>query len=236
MKLAIMQPYFFPYIGYFQLIQSTDYFVFFDTPQYEKRGWMNRNRIINPKGGFTYITVPTVKVPQNTPLTEIRIDETQDWRGRIIGQLDVYKKRAPFYSEVMGLVQSVLEEQSDKGLSALNIISVEKTCKFLDVPFPYDVFSKMKLPVPEDCAPDEWALNITKAMGYDVYINAPGGESFFDRSKYIQYDIELKFIQPKLTPYVQKIGRFESGMSILDVMMFNSKEKIREMLREYELV
>lgn len=235
MKLAIMQPYFFPYIGYFQLIQSVDHFVFFDTPQYEKRGWMNRNRIINPKEGFTYITVPTEKAPQNTPLNKIRIDDTQDWRERIEGQLNVYKKRATFYSEVMELVESVLK-QPEESLFALNIYSIQKTCEFLELPFSPDIFSKMNLFVRDECEPDEWALNITKAMGYDVYVNAPGGASFFDRGKYTQAGIELRFIQPKLTPYVQKIGRFESGLSILDVMMFNPKDKVREMLQEYELV
>jgi hypothetical protein len=234
MKLAIMQPYFFPYIGYFQLIQSTDHFIFFDIPQYERHGWMNRNRIINVKDGSSYIIVPTVKVPQQTPLTEIRIDETQDWRKRIVNQLDIYKKRAPYYNDVMTLVQSVIEQPADS-LVELNVLSIKKTCEYIEMPFKYEIFSHMELDIPSECEPDEWALMITKALGFNTYINAPGGMSFFDRNKYLSAGISLKFIQPNLTPYVQKIGRFESGLSIIDVMMFNSKNRLREMLYEYEL-
>ena len=235
MKLAVMQPYFFPYIGYFQLIQSTDFFVFFDTPQYERRGWMNRNRIINISEGSTYIAVPTVKAPQNTSLCDIQIDQSQDWKRRIAGQMDVYKKRAPYYNEIMKLLLSAFETSGNK-LVDLNIQSIKSVCEYLELPFKYKVFSAMSLDIPENCAPDEWALQITKAMQYQTYINAPGGISFFNRAKYQAENIDLKFIQPKLKSYIQRIGRFESGLSILDVMMFNSKKTIQEMLCDYELV
>ncbi len=227
-----MQPYFFPYIGHFQLIHATDRYIFFDTPQYERRGWMNRNRIINLNEGSTYITVPVIKAPQQTALTDIVINNDSDWKGKILLQLEIYKKRAPHYDKVVDFVRSVLDK-ADTSLVDLNVASIVDSCQYIGLDINWDIFSKMDLNVPDDCAPDEWALEITKALQADEYINAPGGASFFDRTKYEAAGIKLQFIQPEITPYVQRIGRFEPGLSIIDVMMYNSPEEIREMLTHY---
>lgn len=235
MKLGIMQPYFFPYLGYFQLIDSVDYFVFFDTPQYERRGWMNRNRILNPQGDFTYITVPIVKAPQSTAINKIHVDETQQWRDKILSQLQIYKKRANYYEQVIALIKQVFVMPYEN-IAELNIHSIISVCEYLNIPFEYDVFSKMNLNIPEICEPDEWALHITEELHYDEYINAPGGQTFFNKNKYTEKNIQLHFIEPELSPYVQKIGHFVPGLSIIDVMMFNSPEKIVQMLKEYTIV
>lgn len=234
MKLGIMQPYFFPYLGYFQLIDSVKHFIFFDTPQYERRGWMNRNRILNPQGDFTYITVPTVKAPQSTAINEIGIDESQKWKEKILAQLAVYKKRANYYVNTVGVVEKVLFSEY-ANIAELNINSIKTVCEYLEVPFEYEVYSQMQLSIPPIQAPDEWALQITKALKYDEYVNAPGGETFFDKGKYDKDGVSLYFIQPELSPYVQKIGHFVPGLSIIDVMMYNSPEQIRKMIKEYTL-
>jgi hypothetical protein len=93
----------------------------------------------------------------------------------------------------------------------------------------------MGLDISPDCKGDEWALYITKALGFTEYVNAPGGMEFYERDKYRNHGITLQFIQPQLTPYEQKIGRFEPGLSIIDVMMFNSVDAIQKMLGEYTL-
>ena len=232
MKLGIMQPYFFPYIGYFQLIHATERFVFFDTPQYERRGWMNRNRIINLKEGSTYITVPIIKAPQQTALIDITINNADNWREKILLQLEIYKKRAPYYTQTTDFVQRVLSKAGDS-LAELDIISIIESCKYIGLDINWDVFSKMELGIDGKCAPDEWALEICKALNATEYINAPGGESFFDRRKYELAGIDLKFIQPELKPYVQRIGRFEPGLSIIDVMMYNSPEEIMQLIKNY---
>lgn len=231
-KLGIMQPYFFPYIGYFQLIHATDRYIFFDTPQYERRSWMNRNRIINLNEGSTYITVPVIKAPQQTALTDIVINNNSDWRNKIYRQLEVYKKIAPYYNEVIDFVHSVLDK-ADTSLAELNVHSVVDTCRYIGLDIDWDIFSQMNLEIPTDCAPDEWALEITKATNADEYINAPGGARFFDRSNYETEGIKLQFIQPEIIPYNQRIGRFEPCLSIIDVMMYNSPEEIFNMLAHY---
>ena len=94
MKIEIMQPYLFPYIGYFSLIKNTDHFVFFDTPQYIRKGWINRNRIIGATGEAVFFTIPVQKAKRETPINKIMISQNENWKMKILGQLNVYK-RAP---------------------------------------------------------------------------------------------------------------------------------------------
>ena len=235
MKLGIMQPYFFPYIGYFTLIQNTDRFIFFDTPQYVTRSWMNRNRILNANGDVTYITVPLHKAPQATAIKEMLIDNTKEWPSSMIARFVHYKKNAPYYRKVKDFFYETLSIPY-KSLSELNIETTKATCSLLGIDTQFNIFSEMNLEIDPVAAPDEWALNITKKLGYSTYVNPPGGMSFFDRKKYNAAGIELQFMQAEIKPYEQRIGRFEPGLSILDVMMFNSVNEIRDMLGEFQLL
>jgi len=90
MKLGIMQPYFFPYLGHFDLIYKTDRWIVFDTPQYIRQGWVNRNRILGPNSGWQYITVPTRKHHRDNPIRDILVKEGKDWRERVCRQLEHY--------------------------------------------------------------------------------------------------------------------------------------------------
>lgn len=232
MKIGIMQPYFFPYLGYFSLIKNTNYFVIFDTPQYIRRGWVNRNRVLDSKGNPCYITVPVVAADRSTAIMDTKINNKAKWMEKIKGQLTVYKKKAPYYKEVIELITDI-ENRQFETISELNIYTLEKVCEYLGIQYKYDIFSKMDLKIDEVNAPDEWALNITKALGYDTYVNPPGGMSFFDKSKYDNAEINLEFLKINLKPYIQRIGRFEEGLSILDAMMFLKPEEINEMLDDY---
>ncbi len=236
MILGIMQPYFFPYIGYYALIKYTDRFIFFDTPQYISHGWMNRNRILKQGGSWNYMTVPIKKTGRDTAIKDILINDSEPWKEKIYGQLSVYKKKAPRYRETMEVVRAVLEKDYGGSLCALNVASVREICDFLGIGREFDVYSQMNLEIEEVHAPDEWALNITKALNGNIYVNSPGGMSFFSHEKYKENHIELKFLQVHLKPYVQRIGHFEPGLSVIDVMMFNSVEDIREMLDDYVLI
>lgn len=232
MKMGIMQPYFFPYIGYFQLIDASDRYIFFDTPQFERHGWMNRNRIINIAEGSTYISVPVIKAPQKTAICDMRINNTTDWRQKMFAQMEVYKKRAPYYHETLEVVHRAVDRKTDS-LVEMSVASVVESCRYMGLALDWEIYSSMGLDFRKDCEPDEWALEICKALGVKTYINAPGGEMFFDRRKYEAAGIQLEFIHPELKPYVQRIGRFEPGLSIIDVMMYNSPEEIRELLKSY---
>ncbi len=233
MKIAIMQPYLFPYIGYFSLIKNTDFFVFFDTPQYIRKGWINRNRILSANGDITYFTVPIQKADRNTPINKIIVSNNYDWKMRTLGQLNIYKK-APNYGRVIDLVKDIFNTDTML-ISDLAIRSIVKTCDYLEINMQYDIFSKMNLILPPVKKPDEWALYITKELGYDTYINPPGGMSFFNREKYQDNNIDLQFLVQEITPYIQNRNRFIPALSIIDVMMFCSCGEINEMLCKYQI-
>lgn len=178
MKLGIMQPYFFPYIGYFSLIQYTDKFIFFDTPQYIHHGWVNRNKILKQGEGSKYITVPICKSSRETAIKNISIDNSVEWKKSIYGSLSVYKKKAPYYGQVIDLIDEIFSNDWEN-LSELNISSIQRVCKYLEIQTTFDVYSEMSIDVSDKVkAPDEWALYITKELGYDTYVNPPGGEAF----------------------------------------------------------
>lgn len=233
MKIAIMQPYLFPYIGYFSLIKNTDFFVFFDTPQYIRKGWINRNRILSANGDITYFTVPIQKADRNTPINKIIVANNYDWKMKTLGQLNIYKK-APNYGRVIDLVKGIFNTDTML-ISDLAIKSIVKTCEYLDIDIKYDIFSKMNLALPEVKEPDEWALYITKELGYNTYINPPGGMSFFNREKYQINDVDLQFLVQEIIPYRQNREVFIPALSMIDVMMFCSCNEINEMLCKYKI-
>ena len=235
MKIAGHQPYFFPYIGYFILIKHSDKFIIFDTPQYIKGGWINRNRILNHNGDPTYINVTIEKSSYRTPICDIRIKNRDHWIDRILKQLKVYEKKAPYYDEVIIFLEECLKYHTDS-LSELNTYTLRETCKYLKIKTDMEVFSKMDLDIDDVNQPDEWGLNIAKAMGMKRCLNASGAMEIYDRQKYRNNGIDLEFIKANLKPYNQIKGKFVAGLSIIDVMMFNSVEEIHEMLDDYKIL
>ena len=179
MKLGIMQPYFFPYLGYYSLIKHTDRWIVFDTPQFIRHGWIERNRILKPKDGWQYIKVPLLKYKRETPIKEIIINNDINWKDKILAQLTHYKKRAPFYLDTIKLLEEIFVYKT-KSITKLNVNILKKTCEYLNINFNYDIFSEMDLEIITPKVPDEWALNICRALNADKYFNLPGGVEFFE--------------------------------------------------------
>jgi hypothetical protein len=231
-----MQPYYLPYIGYFSLIKHTDTFIVFDTVQFIRHGWIERNRILKPEEGWQYIQVPLLKYHQSTIIKDILINNSIDWRRKIIAQIQHYKKKAPYYFAAIKLLNDIFSEDFED-IVTLNQFTMLKICSYLGINKKIEVFSKMNIHIPDAKSPDEWALNICKAIdGVTEYWNLTGGISFFDRSKYEANNISLKFQKIALTEYNQNRSSFEGGLSIIDVIMFNSPEQINQMLDNYELL
>ena len=236
MKLSIMQPYFLPYLGYFSLIKHTDEFILLDTVQFIRHGWIERNRILKPSDGWQYIMVPLKKYSRETIIKDIEINNDQQWKEKILAQLQHYKKQAPYFSNVIDILNEIFSKEYAT-IVDLNLASLKTVCNYLGINTPIQVFSLMNIDIEPANAPDEWALNICKALGnVDEYWNPPGGQSFFDRKKYENAGINLKFHSAILTDYDQKRNVFEPGLSIIDVMMFNSVDEINKMLDNYELL
>ncbi len=238
MKLGIMQPYFFPYLGYFSLIKNSNEFILFDVVQFIRHGWIERNRILKQNEGWQYIAVPLEKHEQTTVIKDIKIKNSENWKEKLLAQLMHYKKKSPFYNETIEVIKEGISIDTDN-ITKLNYSALNAVCRYLNVDFKCKIFSEMNLEIEPVKAPDEWALNICKALGnVSEYINPEGGIEFFDRQKYKDANIEIKFLKHNLPFYSQRRGaeNFENGLSIIDVMMFNPPEKIKEMLDDYTLL
>lgn len=234
-RIAIMQPYFFPHIGYFALIKHTESFILFDTPQFIRHGWIERNQILKPNGEPLYIKVPLVKHHRDTKINEIRIKNSQQWKDKILAQLGPYKKKAPNYSKVIKLLNEVFEFDTDS-IVELNRFSLEKVCRYLKINTPIEVWSEINVNIAPVNEPDEWALNISKALGASTYFNPPGGMDFFDRKKYEDANVDLKFMIVFPIEYKQLSEVFIPNLSIIDILMFCDVEVVHRMLDNYKLV
>jgi hypothetical protein len=234
-RVAIMQPYFFPYLGYVSLLKHTDRFILFDPVQFIRHGWIERNRVLKQGGGWLYIKAPLAAHARDTLIKDIRLDNTRDWKRSMLSQLDVYKRSAPYYSDVMDLVRAVFADEYEDIVS-IDRAALRAVCDYLEIDRRIDIFSEMGLDIGEVGSPDEWALNICVALGdVDEYWIAPGGREFFDGSKYERAGIKLRFQSVRLDEYDQRRDGFEPGLSIIDVMMFNSPAEVNRMLDDYVL-
>jgi hypothetical protein len=234
MTLGIMQPYFMPYLGYFALIKHVDQFILFDTPQFIRHGWIERNKVLKPNGEPLYIKVPLQKHSRDTSINEVVIKNEENWKRKIMAQLVPYKKKAPHYSEVTALLNDIFDIETNS-IVTLNFIALQKICTYLDIQTPIKIWSEMDVEIESVNAPDEWALNICKAMGADSYYNPPGGKEFFDANKYIAAGVDLNFLEIKQTPYKQLNNEFVPYLSIIDVLMFNDKESVTQMLEQIKI-
>jgi len=231
-----MQPYFFPYVGYFSLIRATDFWVVFDEVQFIRHGWIERNRVLNSADGWQYIKVPLVKASRDTTIkdTKIRVDE--NWQQTILAQLTCYKRKAPYYSQVIELLNHIFAI-NHPDITSLNVAAIQGVCAYLDIPFRHEVYSKSGVNVAgQVTAPGEWALYIAKHYGAATYINPYGGEEIFDKQKYRDHGIEIKFLKNNLVPYNQPRTPFEPGLSIVDVLMFNSAKETVNLIDNYQFI
>lgn len=236
MKIAIMQPYFLPYIGYFSLVKHVDRFILLDEVQFIRHGWIERNRILKPSEGWQYFRVPLLQHHRETLIRDIRIDNFQRWQERILAQIAHYQKCAPYFDRVNALLADIFSQEYER-ITDLNQAALSMVCQYLGIHTGIEVFSNMELTIDPVNAPDEWALNICKRMpGVDEYWNPPGGMGFFDSGKYGANKIAIRFQKVRLSEYQQRRATFEPGLSIVDVMMFNDVEQINKMLDDYELL
>ena len=235
MKLAIMQPYFIPFLGYFALINHVDQFILFDTPQYIRHGWIERNRILKLNGEPMYVKVSLLKHHRDTPICSISINNTIDWKSKIFAQFGHYKNRAPYFNNVVKLLEIIFKEEYTS-IVDLNCKSLQTLCRYLDIKTPISIWSDMNLEIEPANAPDEWALNISKVLKAKSYFNPPGGRSFFNNEKFSKAGIDLNFLEISSEPYKQFGNNFTPFLSIIDVLMFNDKDKVRAMLNSFILV
>ena len=229
MKLGIMQPYFLPYIGYWQLINAVDKYVIYDDVQFIKGGWINRNNILI-NGQKQLFNLILSGASPNILINEITV---QDNQTKLIRTIELNYKKAPMYQQVFPLFLHIMEH-SDKNLAKFIGNSIVEISKYLSIETEF-IYSST-LDKDNTLRAQDKILNICKLLNANKYINAIGGADLYSKDDFNKVGIELSFLETKIEPYKQFKNEFVPYLSILDVMMFNSIEEIKSKLSKYELL
>jgi hypothetical protein len=232
MKLAIMQPYVFPYIGYFHLINASDLFVFYDDVNYITRGWINRNRIL--LNGKDYLfTVPVSNASRNRLINETSIEIDHIWRNKFHKTLVHSDRKAPYFPQVVNIIISVFSKQYSN-VSDLAITSTVSVYDYLGMQLNH---TKSSACSPETKGMDnaDRLIEITKRQGYKKYVNAAGGINLYSKDYFRAKGVELGFVKSDPVEYRQYTNDFVPWLSIVDVMMFNDAGTIMELFTKYKV-
>ena len=225
MKVAIMQPYFFPYIGYFQLISSVDLFVIYDNIKYAKKGWINRNRFLC-NGTDRVFTVPVRKDSDSLDVRRRAIAADFD-RRKLVNQLREAYRRAPHFRDTFPVVERAVMAPHDN-LFEYVCSSVLEVCGYLGIGT--RIVPSSSLAIDTALKAQDKVLALCNAAGASVYINAMGGQDLYNRQEFRARGVELKFLKTLAIDYPQFGDPFVPWLSIIDVMMFNSVAQIHEFL------
>lgn len=232
-RVGIMQPYFFPYLGHFGLIANVDEWIVFDVTQYTPRSWINRNRVLHPKQGWSYISVPLANSSISINIHEARILNVVGARKLVLGKLSHYRRAAPRYGSVVALVEEAFADLADNSLVRLNVRGLSAVCRHLEIPFRFRILSELGFKPTQNLGPGGWAPMICERVGATSYVNPAGGRALFDPADFAVRGIDLLFAETE--PLYYETGRFEfePGLSILDVLMWNAPDKVGVWLHEH---
>ena len=230
MKIGIMQPYFMPYIGYWQLMSAVDVYVVFDDVNFINRGWINRNNILL-NGGSHMFTIALSKASQNKKINEIEI---LDDFSKLKKTLHMAYSKAPYYEDVMMCFDKITECK-DRHVGRFILNSFRMVFEYLNVSKTFILSSEIEKN--NELKGCEKIKQICTLMHADEYYNAIGGQSLYDREDFYRSGINLRFLRTKEIVYQQFGNAFVPNLSIIDVMMFNSPMEIKEnMLNRFDLV
>ena len=235
MKLAIMQPYFFPYIGYFQLIQAVDKFVFYDDVNFIKQGWINRNRILLNNKDFLF-SIPLEQISSNKKINETKISKKyfEKWLTKFYKTINSAYNKAAYFNDTLSLLEKTFEIKHAT-ISELAIESITNVCNYLGVEKEFEVSSKLYQET-FGLSKSGRLIEICKKNNTKQYINPIGGQAIYTKEEFAKSGIKLSFLQSNNIRYNQFGNKFVPGLSIIDILMFNSVDEIKEMLSKYKLI
>lgn len=231
MKGAIMQPYFFPYIGYFQLISAVDEFVIYDNIKYTKKGWINRNRIL-VNGSDALISIPLKKDSDSLDVVQRELAADFD-KTKLINQIKNAYIKSPQFKEVFPLIESIIRYE-ENNLFKYIFNSICKICDHIGINTKFIISSEIK--IDHTLKAQDKVISLCKERGFDVYINPIGGAELYSGDSFNEHSIDLKFIQSNIQPYPQGKHEFISHLSMIDVLMHCDKESVLRQLSKYSLV
>lgn len=230
-KVAIMQPYFFPYIGYWQAINAVDEYVLYDDVTYIKGGWINRNNILINKQA-NLITLPLEGASSFKKINEISVTSNAKVKEKLCKSISMAYAKAPYFNDVYPLIEKSI--MKDGIISQIIYESVLDICNYIGIKTKILLSSNINKNT--ELKAEEKVIDIVKNLGGTTYINAIGGQELYDAQEFKNNGIDLFFIRTKRFEYPQFKNEFVANLSIIDVMMFNSPEQIKRMLDDYELI
>ncbi len=232
MKIAIMQPYFFPYIGYFQLINTVDLFVIYDNIEFTKNGWINRNRIL-VNGRDEFITLPLKKDSDYLHVFQRYLaDSFTNDKQKILRKIKESYRKAPYFDDAYQVIQKVFNF-SNYNLFEFVFNSIKLICNYLDIKTEFIISSTID--INHNLKSEEKVIVICKAQNAATYINPIGGVELYNKINFSNEGLELQFLQAENVKYTQYKNESVPWLSIIDVMMFNSKEEIKRLLELYSI-
>ncbi len=229
MTLAIMQPYLFPYIGYWQLINAVDTFVIYVDVNFIKQGYINRNSILS-NGKSQVITMELIGASSNKLINEIEVGNN---REKLLKTIKQNYTKAPSFDKVYPIIENIIN-QNEKNLAKFIGYSLERICEYLEVDTKFVYSSNIKKD--NTLKAQDKILEMCNILKADKYINAIGGQELYNKEIFKENGIELNFLKIELVEYKQFKNDFVPYLSIIDILMFNSKDEIKNMLVRYELV
>jgi hypothetical protein len=232
MKLAIMQPYFFPYIGYFQLMNAADEFILYDNIKYTKKGWINRNRIL-VNGRERFITLP---VKKDSDYLDVRdrylADVWSSEKKKLLNRIAESYRKAPMFESVYPIIEKcILFAETNLFNFILNSLDVLKEYLKIDTP----LLISSKIPIDHELKAENKVIALCLARKASIYLNPIGGKQLYLKKEFAENGIDLYFHKINGVKYKQFDNDFVPWLSILDVIMFNSKEEISGMLDQFRL-
>tara|TARA_Y100001980_G_C14549292_1_gene331080 strand:- start:479 stop:1180 length:702 start_codon:yes stop_codon:yes gene_type:complete len=233
MKIAIMQPYFLPYLGYWQLVKCVDKMIIYDNIKYTKKGWINRNRLLF-SGRSSYVTIP---IKKGSDFLEIRSREISErWsfeKIKILNKINANYNKSPNFDITYNLVEDIFSYESDN-LYDFIFNSINKISNFLDIQTALTKSSNIN--IDHNLKSKRKILAICCALEADVYINPIGGISLYQKVFFQSNHIKLLFLKTDDIKYKQFGEKFEPSLSIIDILMFNKINIVKNYLNQYKLV
>lgn len=228
-----MQPYLFPYLGYFQLVQAVDRFVIYDDVTYIKQGWVNRNQI-RVNGQPYLFTLPLHAASSNTLICDLELDRGKfgAWRTKFLRTIAQAYARAPYVHATLGVIDEVLDGQATQLTEVLanGIRTVLEHCGCTT-----DLVLTSRKYRNSSLTGQDRIIDICLQERARMYINAPGGRHLYDRSSFAAHGLELRFLRPGLSSYAQGKQEFLSGLSMIDVLMYNAPEQLHSLINTFEI-
>lgn len=233
MKVGIMQPYIFPYIGYWQLLNAVDKFVIYDNIQFTKNGWVRRNRILL-NGNDKLFTLPIKKDSDYLDIRDRYLADTfPKEREKLLSQIKMGYKKAPYFNDVYPILEECINYDNNN-LFEYIYHSIVRISTYLKINTELIISSDIEMN--HSLKNKDRVIETCKTLGSSTYINPVGGIELYDKEYFSNNDIDLKLIKTQNFEYEQYNNQFIPNLSIIDVLMFNSNDEVKKLLGKYELL